>query len=60
MCPNRGGGFVARPIRPKTERRLGVGFMHDPVSTRRVYTKYTNDEISEFCNAVKDISPEER
>lgn len=60
VCPNCGGGFVSRPIRPKAERRLGVSLLHDPASTNRVHTKYCNEEISEFCNMAKNIKPEDR
>jgi len=37
VCPNCGGGFVPRPIRPSTEQRPGAGLNHDPASTRRVH-----------------------
>ena len=60
VCPNCGGGFVTRPIRPKTERRSGVSLVHQPASTKRVNTKYSVDEITEFVNAAKDIKPEVR
>ena len=60
VCPNCGGGFVLRPIRPKTEHRLGVSIAKDPASTKRINTKYTQEELSLFCNAIKDIAPENR
>lgn len=60
VCPNCGGGFVPRPIRPKTARRADVSITNDPASTKRVNTKYSQEEITEFCNAVKDITPESR
>jgi hypothetical protein len=60
VCPNCGGGFSPRPIRPKTERRPGVSLRHDPASNKRVHAKYSIDEISQFSNMVKDIKPEER
>lgn len=60
VCPNCGGGFSPRPIRPKTERRPGVSLSHQPASTKRVNTNYTVDEIREFVDAVKDIKPNER
>ena len=60
VCPNCGGGFVTRPIRPKTERRSGVSLSHQPASTKRVNTNYSVDEITEFVNTAKDIKPEER
>ena len=58
VCPNCGGGFVARPIRPKTERRPGVSLSHQPASTKRVHTKYSKQEITEFSNNAQEIKPE--
>jgi len=60
VCPNCGGGFSPRPIRPKKERRVGVSLLHQPASMSRVNTKYTAAEITDFSNAVKDIKPENR
>lgn len=58
VCPNCGGGFVTRPIRPGTELRAGTSLAHQPASTNRVHTKYSREEISQFVNKVKDILPE--
>lgn len=60
VCPNCGGGFVPRPIRPKNEHRPGEGLSNHPASTKRKNTKYTKEEIIEFCNSLKDIAPEDR
>ena len=60
VCPNCGGGLASRPIRPKTERRPGVSLLHDPASTNRVHTKYSKEEISEFCSTAINIKPEDR
>ena len=37
VCPNCGGGFVQRPIRPSTERLKGISLEHQPASTTRVH-----------------------
>ena len=60
VCPNCGGGFVSRPIRPRAARRTGVSLEHDPASTRRVHTQYTRQEIEAFVSEIKTIPPEER
>jgi hypothetical protein len=60
VCPNCGGGFTRRPIRPTVARRPGVSLAHDPASTRRKLTKYTQEEIATFVAGVKDIPPEQR
>ena len=60
VCPNCGGGFVPRPIRPKNELRPGEGLSNHPASTKRRSTKYAKKEIVEFCNSLKAIMPENR
>lgn len=60
VCPNCGGGFSPRPIRPKTERRSGVSLNHQPASTKRINTQYSSEEISAFSNTFKNIEPKNR
>ena len=60
VCPNCGGGFVARPIRPITEHRAGVCLRHQPASASRVHRKYDRDELVAFAETVKGIEPERR
>lgn len=60
VCPNCGGGFISRPIRPTTARRPGVGLQHQPASSNRVHTKYSRQELQAFAAGVKDIAPEGR
>jgi uncharacterized protein len=60
VCPNCGGGFVPRPIRPATEHRPGVSRSNQPASTRRVHLKYPRDDIAAFVAQVKHIDPAER
>ena len=54
ICPNCGGGFSPRPIRPKTK------LLSSPASTTRVNTKYTKQEVIDLSNSIKDIKPENR
>ena len=60
VCPNCGGGFVSRPVRPKTEHRPGVSLSNDPPSEKRVLTRYTREELTDFANRIKSIAPEDR
>ena len=60
VCPNCGGGFSPRPIRPKTERRPGLSLSHQPASSRRVNTAYSEDELRAFGATVRDVPPEQR
>lgn len=60
VCPNCGGGFVPRPIRPQTAWRDGVSLKHQAASTKRVHTKYSRDELKSFAQKIKSIPFEER
>ena len=60
VCPNCGGGFVARPIRPKTSRRDGAGLRHHPAGQKRHKLKWTPADIAALVAKVKDIPPAER
>lgn len=60
VCPNCGGGFCQRPIRPKTPYRAGVSTQHQLPSSERVNTCYTEFEIRSFSQKIKDIAPERR
>ena len=60
VCPNCGGGFVPRPIRPKTERRPGVCLGRQPASTKRVSLKWDRAELAEFARGVRGVKPEDR
>ena len=60
VCPNCGGGFVPRPIRPMVARRTGVGLAHQSSSTERKHMKYSREEVASFAAGVRDIAPAER
>ncbi|HEY7580454.1 MAG TPA: DUF1272 domain-containing protein [Acetobacteraceae bacterium] len=60
VCPNCGGGFAPRPIRPRAEHRPGVGLARQPASTQRVRLKWDPADLPAFIAAVRDIPPERR
>ena len=60
VCPNCGGGFVPRPIRPAREHRPGVSLVQHPPSDTRVHLKYEREEVVAFADRVRGIAPEER
>jgi hypothetical protein len=60
VCPNCGGGFAPRPIRPRTEWRLGVGLGRQPASTKRVHLKYDRADVAAHCARIRGIPPAER
>jgi len=60
VCPNCGGGFMPRPVRPATEHRPGVSLGKQPASTQRVHLKWTQAELADFIASVRDIAPDQR
>lgn len=60
VCPNCGGGFERRPIRPKTARRPGLSIGHHPASTKRIGLSYDDGSIAALVAETKDISPIDR
>jgi len=60
VCPNCGGGFEKRPIRPAREWRPGLSRFTKPPSTQRVHAKFTPEEIAEFSARICGIPPEQR
>jgi uncharacterized protein len=60
VCPNCGGGFMPRPVRPAMEWRPGIGLMRQPASDRRVHLTRDKAEIADFSNRLRGIRPEDR
>ena len=62
VCPTCGGGFVPRPIRPKTSFRaeLKLGLEYRPAGTKRVHSKFTREDIAAHVARIKGIPPNER
>lgn len=60
VCPNCGGGFVPRPIRPKLARRNGVSLVDQPASTKRHSLQYEKRDIADFVAAIKDVPAKDR
>lgn len=60
VCPNCGGGFVPRPVRPSTERRKGVSLGRHPASTEPVHLKWDGADLAAFIAGVHSIPPERR
>lgn len=60
VCPNCGGAFVYRPIRPQTARRPGLSLRHQPASQERVHSQYSMEELKAFAATLKHIKPASR
>ena len=60
VCPNCGGGFAPRPIRPAREWRLGISVAHQPPSEKRMHLEYSPDDVAAHSARIRGIAPEER
>ena len=60
ICPNCGGGFAPRPVRPVTEWRPGVSREKQPASSQRVHLKWPRDDLAAFTERVRATNPRQR
>jgi uncharacterized protein len=60
VCPNCGGNFEARPIRPAKAWRETTGLVNDPPGSERRHARYSAGEIEAFSAGLCGIQPGER
>jgi uncharacterized protein len=60
VCPNCGGGFAPRPIRPSLEWRAGVCVVKQTPSEKRVHLKYSLEDVAAHAARLRDVPPGER
>lgn len=60
VCPNCGGGFVARPIRPGRAYRPGVSLEHQPASAKRVGLSKSHQELRDLADLLAAVPPGQR
>lgn len=60
VCPNCGGGFVQRPVRPSVNWRNDNFLGHDPASTEIVYKPVDPAAHAAFAAAIRHLAPENR
>ena len=60
VCPNCGGGFAPRPIRPATEHRPGVSLTQHPAATERRHLKWDRATLGAFIDQLAGTRPERR
>jgi len=60
VCPNCGGGFAPRPIRPRHEWRPGLSLGTRPASTERRHLSYDHEEIAALSARLRAVPPHER
>jgi len=60
VCPNCGGGFTPRPVRPAGEWRPGLSLAKRPASAARHAMEYSWDELGPHIAGLRGIPPAER
>jgi len=60
VCPNCGGGFTPRPIRPSRNWRGDNYLGRNPASTTVRYRPVDKAQDIEFIKVLKDIEPKDR
>ncbi|MBL8564673.1 MAG: DUF1272 domain-containing protein [Hyphomicrobiaceae bacterium] len=60
VCPNCGGGFERRPIRPSREWRRGLSVAQRPPSPTRHHMAIAREEAAAFAERLRDIPPGRR
>jgi len=60
VCPNCGGGFAPRPVRPKQEWRPGACLATRPASTTVKHRPVDPAVHEAFAAKIKTIAPERR
>jgi uncharacterized protein len=59
VCPNCGGAFAPRPIRPAQEWRPGISLAKRPPSSKRWHLSFDIADIAKFSERLKAIPPQE-
>ncbi|AOE51004.1 DUF1272 domain-containing protein [Kangiella sediminilitoris] len=60
VCPNCGGGFTPRPVRPATNWKDGNHLSKHPASDKVVYKPVDPQQHEVFSQDIKNIAPEKR
>ena len=60
VCPNCGGDFEPRPIRPEKAWREDTGLVNDPAGTHRRHTPYSREELDAFGESLRTVPPAAR
>jgi hypothetical protein len=60
ICPNCGGGFTARPVRPSINWKGDNYLGNDPASTTVKHKPVDPEAHARFSAAIKTIPPEKR
>lgn len=60
VCPNCGGNFVTRPIRPSKNWKDDNYLGKNPASTKVIHRPVDLEAHTQFSAAIKTIPPEDR
>ena len=60
VCPNCGGGFCPRPIRPSNNLKNDNYLGKDPASTKVRHKPVNIEAHREFSKSIKNVPPHER
>ncbi|CUJ15427.1 DUF1272 domain-containing protein [Achromobacter kerstersii] len=60
VCPNCGGGFTPRPIRPSQDRKGGNCLEKYPASTERKHRPVDQAAHAELRRSLEGVAPQDR
>ena len=60
VCPNCGGGFCARPVRPVKELRSGTGLSFHPATEVKTFKPVDTEAHARFAKEISSIAPNKR
>lgn len=60
VCPNCGGGFCERPVRPKNNWKGGNFLGNHPPTSKVLHKPVDLDNHREFAKNITNIDPEKR
>ena len=60
VCPNCGGGFVSRPVRPAHNWKNHNCLANDPASTTVKHRPVDPQAHADFAAPIRGLSPEQR
>jgi uncharacterized protein len=60
VCPNCGGGFEKRPVRPKTNWKSDNDLAHYPPTTKVKHRPVDAEAHTVFIEKIRTVAPEKR
>lgn len=60
VCPNCGGGFCGRPIRPSNNWKNNNCLINDPAIEARILKPVSKEQHSIFARLLRTIAPQDR